>query len=293
VGFSVFLALLVLSSLQGNVFAQYSLPEYNRTVAYVNTLTNTYNSLLKNSTYYNRPDFNALKGNFSLYHEADKSFRVVVLQPAPHSNFVAFMFVRIRGTQPSVTMDYKDTLSTLVPAFYTGEGEDILLENNIIQYGNVVVPVPAMFIVFSTDISSSDYLVKSKSSAQWIFEQDVRMVSTPQSYSVTITDQLGITDHAQTIQTPTDSHFIPDYVTTTTVTTTATVTAPPVTSTQTLIAVTSTQDQFAWFTDNPIVKIIVTFFGSVLGFAILIVTIIILVSRKQVRRELKKLLRMD
>lgn len=157
----VFTALLVFYSLQGNVFARYTLPEYNRTVGYVRNLIDTYNALVENSTYFNRADFGSIKENLSLYHDVAHSFHVVILQSVPDNpNRIALMFFPIRASQLNVTMDDEDTFNSLFPIFYVA-GEYILLENSLLEYGNTRIQLPLVFVIPSTDISG-DYVTNSK-----------------------------------------------------------------------------------------------------------------------------------
>lgn len=64
-------------------------------------------------------------------------------------------------------------------------------------------------------------------------------------------------------------------------------------SSETVIVQSSTQDAFSWFNDNPLVRTIVTFFGGIADFVLLIVGIVILVKRKRVMREVRELLGMN
>jgi len=226
------------------VASQYALPAYNRTVGYVQTLINTYNTLV-NSTLVKRSDFSSISASLSLYHEVGHSFHVVVLQSVPdNSDYVALMFFPIQATQPNVTMDYKDTFASLFQnAFYIAS-EYGLLENNKIVYGNQVILLPLVWVILSSDISG-DYLTNAKNAAQYIFQQDTKTIPPPPppahtTYSVTIsptatvspqvsvTMQSSSTEQLSTQPQPppqktltvatTKTNFVPEYIGTTTVT---------------------------------------------------------------------------
>ena len=85
------------------------------------------------------------------------------------------------------------------------------------------------------------------------------------------------------------------YLTVTTTSTTTSTTTVVTTNNHTVLvqSVTSTQDPFAWFNDNPLVRTIVTIFGSIIAFALIIVTVVIVVRSKKVKRELRGLLHID
>ena len=146
------------SCITQQAIGQYTLPVYNRTVAYVRNLIETYNALVKNSTYINRPDFDNVKANFSLYRNAGYSFKVVVAQSVPDTSaYVALIFIPIRADQPNVTMDYNDTMLSLFGGAFYIAGQNSILKNNVVQYGNIIVQVPFIFVILSTDISSANY----------------------------------------------------------------------------------------------------------------------------------------
>lgn len=279
--FIVFLAASPFREVSG----QYVLPKYDKAVGYVRTLIDSYNALVKNSTYINRPDFNCIKGkgNLSLYHEEGHSFQVVVLQSVPtNASYVALIFAPIRANQPNVTMDYNDTFTSVFPHAITIAAEYGLLEKNTVSYGSTTIQIPLIFVVLSTDISG-DYLTNAKNAAQYIYQQDTKQIPSHLAFCVTLSETIGISAGVSTL-TPADPNFVPRYLTLT-ITTTQTTTA---------YVVTTSQDEFSWFYENPIVKIIDSIFGSVIEFAsIIIAIIIIVVKRRKVKSELKRVLHID
>lgn len=64
-------------------------------------------------------------------------------------------------------------------------------------------------------------------------------------------------------------------------------------SPETVIVQSSTQDAFSWFNDNPLVRTIVSIFGSIITLVLIIVIIVIVVVRRRLTRELKGLLHMN
>lgn len=270
------------SSVQATVLARYTLPDYNKTVEYVQNLIGSYNALLQNSTYITRPDFfDSVYENLTLYHDAQHSFQVVVLQSVPNSDYVALIFAPIQANQPNVTMDYDDTFNDLFPHTFTTVGEYALLEKTAIGYGNLVIQVPLILLVLATDISSN-FATSAKNAAQFIYQQDIKQIPSHYVYKRTNTETIGVGAEASANKlTPTNPNFVTIYLPTTSTTT--------LTTGFSTMIVPNTQDSFAWFNDNPYIKTIVTVFGSISTFVIVIIVLL----RKQGKAKLKELLSME
>ncbi len=215
---TLFLVLLMFSSIQGKVLAQYRLPEHNKTVGYVLNLIDSYNELLKNSTYINRPDFDSIKENLTLYHDVQHSFQVVVLQSSPYnSDHVALIFATIQSNRPNVVMDYNDTFNNLFPYQFATLGKYVLLEKNVLTYANSKIEVPLILFVLTADISG-DYFINAKDAAQFIYQQDVNQIPNHMAFKPTISDSIGMGDHVSAnVLTPTSPSFVTRYLATTTV----------------------------------------------------------------------------
>jgi len=239
---------------------------------------------LQNSTYITRPDFfDSVYQNLTLYHDAQHSFQVVVLQSAPNSDYVALIFAPIRANQPNVTMDHDDSFNELFPHAFTTVGEYALLEKTAIGYGNSVVQVPLILLVLATDISGN-YTTNAKNAAQFIYQQDIKQIPNHMVYKRTASVTIGFGDQVSANKlTPTNPNFVTIYLPTTSTTTALT----------TVVSMVSTQDLFSWFNDNPIIRTIVTLFGSIESFVLLIIVVLVVVFQKRVREEAKKLLHMD
>lgn len=217
----VFTVLLMYSSFQGNVFAQYKLPEYNRTVEYVRNLIDSYNILLQNSTYVSRPDFDSINENLTLYHDSQHSFQVVVLQSTPYnSDYVALLFATIQADQPNVTMDYNDTFDSVFPHMFATVGEYALLEKNTIAYGESLIQVPLILLVLASDISG-EYQTNAKSAAQYIYQQDVKQIPTHMFFKRGLSETINIGNKLSATLTPANPNFL-RYLTVTETQTTAT-----------------------------------------------------------------------
>ena len=191
----VILFILFLAVPFSETSGQYTLPNYKRTVEYVNALLSEYTNLV-NMNYVNRSDFESIKGNFSLYANTGNSFKVIVAQSSPNnSSVIALIFSPIQATQPNVTMDHNDTLNTLFPNTFSVSGEYNLLEHNVLQYGNIVIKIPVIFTIPSSDISSANYLTNAKSAAQMIYRIDAGQVTIHHTFSVTLTEQISLSEY--------------------------------------------------------------------------------------------------
>lgn len=200
--------------LSQQAIAHYTLPDHSKAVQYIYNLIGYYNGLVR---FYgaNRPDFDSIKGNFSLYHDAGHSFLAVVLQSVPdNADYVALMFFPIRAGQPNVTMDYNDTFSELFPHTIAMKVEYGLLQNNLLEYGNITIRLPLVFVVLSTDILG-DYIKNSADAAQYIYQQDTKQISVHHTYSISLSETIGISE-ALTLA---DPNFITKYLTLTVTTT--------------------------------------------------------------------------
>jgi hypothetical protein len=222
---------LIFSSCEGNALGQYTLPDYKKTVAYVNNLIDSYNELVQNSTFIQRPDFAELKGNFSLYHDAGYSFQVVAMQSAPENpDYVALIFAPIHANQPNVTMDYNDTFTSLTGNVLNATIEVGVFENDLFQAANRALFIPLVLTILTADISGN-YEARSSYAARSIYEGDAERVHFAQAFMQTTI----------TIMVPS---FITEYLATTT---TQTQIGTTTTTSQTNILVTSTQN---WY-DRP------------------------------------------
>jgi len=190
----------MLCGLQATAFAQYTLPNYGKTVGYVSTLIDSYNALVNNSTYATRPDFDKIKSNFLLYHDPGYSFKVIVVQSVPETaDYVALIFIPIQADQPNIIADSQHTMYSLFGGAFYMTGEYGLLENDVIQSGNIQVQIHLAWVILSTDISG-DYVTNANNAAHYIYQQDTKQmpvfpltVTTAAVYSPTVTQQLPTT----------------------------------------------------------------------------------------------------
>jgi hypothetical protein len=172
--------------------SQYTLPDRSKTIQYVDNLIDTYNLLVNE---YDKPrlDFENVKAYFSLYHEAENNFKVIVLQTEPHvSEWVTLIFIPIRADQPNVTMDYNDTYRDLSVGFMI---EEYAIQENVpLTYNNTTLHLDFVLTISASDISSG-YMAKSDEAAKYIYQQDqnqVPTVSQTQTVSETISQTTTI-----------------------------------------------------------------------------------------------------
>jgi DNA-binding MarR family transcriptional regulator len=166
---------------------------------YVKNLIDSYNGLVDE---YDepRPDFNIIKGYFSLYHDVGNSFKVIVIQTDPyHANQISLIFIPIRAEQPDVSMNYNDTFGTMFPNMSETLSFLTIQENLPFTYNGTVVRQDLVLGIQAADVSG-DYMTDSSVAANAIYQQDQSKVPT---VSQTQTVIQTMTTSVQSIQ----NHF--------------------------------------------------------------------------------------
>ena len=205
---SVLIMLVALVSLshlaQQPDVGRYTLPDRDRTVQYIDNLIDSYN-LLVNEYDKPRQDFNSIKAHFSLYHEVGNSFKVIVVETtpsfAPYIQYLSLIFVSFRADQPSVIMDYNDTLGSLFPATDIVNGDWYILRNIPFTYNDTAIRQDFIFTIDEKDILG-DYVTTSNNAAQYIYQQDEKQIQIPRvSQTQTVTQtSISIISQATGVQ---------------------------------------------------------------------------------------------
>ncbi|MGA8856149.1 MAG: hypothetical protein WB643_03175 [Candidatus Bathyarchaeia archaeon] len=205
---TIAIVLVSFSCATWQVVAQYTLPDHDKTVQYVDNLIDSYN-LLVNEHDKSRPDFNIVKSYFSLYHEQGHSFEVVVLLTVPYSIYwVSLIFIPFIADKPNVIMDYNHTFSDLFPATVVTQGEWANGENLPFTYNDTTIHQDFVLVVYSPDISG-DYMTESNNAARALYQQDQQQIPTV-SQTQTVSQTISQTT---TIQNLIQSPFVSELTT--------------------------------------------------------------------------------
>jgi hypothetical protein len=153
--------------------ATYTLPPITQVQSYVNNLLSSYNALVPS----NQPNFDSIKGYFSLYEPIGTTFRVIVMQSTNTSTgFVTLNFLHSGSYEPIFTMDYTHTFDKAVtPGVISLAGEYTILEDITINYTNTITHINLAFGIRSSDITS-DNGTNSKNAAQFLFNSDAASI---------------------------------------------------------------------------------------------------------------------
>jgi hypothetical protein len=251
------------------------LPDPVRVKLYIETLLDQYHTLV-DQYYASRSDFGEIKGYFTLYNQTGNSFEVIVVETNPTmlqgnsqfppSNPINLIFIPIRGTNLEIVMDQKDTFATLSTNSSIMVGPLLIGKDLPLTYNGTTIRQDVVLGI-DADVELTDgYKTWAINDATVLYNQDEKQVPSVPVVNQTLTVNLSVT------RTPVSNQ---------------TVIVQPATT----YLLTNTQNAFSWFNDNPLIKTIVTIFGSVATFLGIVITIVIVVLRKQVTKEIKKLLR--
>jgi hypothetical protein len=157
--------------------ASYTLPPENKIQAYVNTLIDSYHTLVQ-SNFGPYPN-STIKAHFWLWHDAGTTFNVLVTQQGNISGYVALSFSPTSGSSPVIVMDTNDTFSRLYRVFYTCCGKDSTFENINIFLTNRYVTINTAILENNTSIITDDGTNATRM-AQQLFKQDNSTIPIPQ-----------------------------------------------------------------------------------------------------------------
>lgn len=163
--------------------------------AYIENLVETYNEFINNSDK-SRPDFNTIKGDFSLYLEPGTSFEVIVIEADPfliktepyQTNPIYLIFIRIQANKLKIIMDNEDTFRTLFPNATEINSQSVILPNLPFTYNGTVLR-PDLILGIDAGLElTGEYMTTSYNTAQDVYLQDQKQVPTvSQTQTVTQT----------------------------------------------------------------------------------------------------------
>ena len=204
--FIILIVLVSFSYLIQQTVGQYTLPDRNKTVLYVDNLIDSYNLLVNE---YDKPrlDFDIIKAYFSLYHDVGNSFKVIVINTqSPTPTFSGFpqminlIFIPFRADQPIVIMDHNNTFRTLFPNTDLTIGFLVIQKNLPFTYNGTEVRHDLVLEIDSKDISG-DYMTTSSNTAKTIYQEDQKQVPTV-SQTQTVFQTISQTASVQPILNP-------------------------------------------------------------------------------------------
>lgn len=168
----VLIALVSLSLLAGNTaMAQYTLPDQSNAAQYATHLISDYNALV-GSNDSGRPDFQSIKGNFSLYENTGSSFEVVVMQTRPNcTDDIAMVFFPIHASQPQVRLDASQTLADFAYGLNICGVDQLYYKNVLFINATETTDLDFIWVVNASEITVNP-VSAANSAAQVIYNQD-------------------------------------------------------------------------------------------------------------------------